>query len=195
MLLLDRLNVSPPAGAGALMLKVAVEDTPPTTLLGDKTRAAVDPSTVTCLGIETAPREAVIVTTVSVSRAVVVVVNCTVAVVAPAGTTTVAGTEITDGLLLARLTTVPPDPAGTLMVIVPVAFSPTATVVGLIVKSSRLAASMKSVPCAVLSDHVPCAGRVAVILRCVFTGSNTVWTVKVFSVSPALNVSVVGLIT
>src|SRR4051794_32684288 len=54
-----------------------------------------------------------------------------VALVAPSGTVTVGGTVATVGLLLARITAVPPAGAGAATVTVPVEVVPPGTVVGL----------------------------------------------------------------
>jgi hypothetical protein len=52
------------------------------------------------------------------------------AVVAPAGTVTLAGTDAIEGLLLDSLTTTPPDGAEPLNVTVPVEEAPPVTVAG-----------------------------------------------------------------
>ena len=75
------------------------------------------------------PRVAVMVTGVEVVTARVVTVK--VAVVAVAGTVTVAGTVATEGVLLVRVTMVPPVGAAALKVTVPVEGLPPMTVAGL----------------------------------------------------------------
>ena len=73
--------------------------------------------------------EAEIVT--EVEKSTMFVFTGKVALVAPAGTVTLAGTEATDGLLLERETTAPPLGAGPFRVTVPVEGFPPVTVVGL----------------------------------------------------------------
>jgi len=76
---------------------------------------------------------AVRVTAVIVLTAVVLTVN--VALVPPDATVTLAGTAATDGLLLARVTVLPPEGAGPLSVIVPVTAIPPTTAVGFTVSA------------------------------------------------------------
>src|SRR5690348_15672068 len=64
------------------------------------------------------------------SKATAVVAIGNVALVAPSGTVTVAGTDASCGLLLDRMTAVPPAGAGVLTVTVPVDAPPPGTVAG-----------------------------------------------------------------
>ena len=74
------------------------------------------------------PLRAVIVSVICVVLATVVIVN--VAVVAPSGTITLAGTWATPVRLLVRVTAIPPVGAGPFKVTVPVDETPPLTVLG-----------------------------------------------------------------
>jgi hypothetical protein len=85
---------------------------------------------------ETPPAEAVMVTFVLAETAVVETVKF--ALVAPAGTVTLLGTEATLELLLLRFTTNPPEGAAAVSVTVPVTLLPPTTLVGFRLSVSRL---------------------------------------------------------
>jgi hypothetical protein len=68
------------------------------------------------------------------------VVTVTVAVVAPAGTVTLAGTAAADGLELASATTAPPAGAGLFSLTVAVDGEPPVTLVGLSVIADKIGA-------------------------------------------------------
>ncbi len=76
------------------------------------------------------------VTDVDVDTAVVVTVK--LALVAPAGTVTLAGTLATEALLLERAMTAPPLGAGPLSVSVPIEELPPVTVVGFKMSDERV---------------------------------------------------------
>jgi len=131
-LLLDRSMVTPPVGAGLLSVKVPTEEAIPATVVGFRVRDASVGALMLKLADSVVPfRFALIVTDVSEGTGVVFTVN--VPVVLPAATVTVAGTAAA-ALLLERLTTVPPEPAGPARVTVPVDVLPPGTEVGLIVR-------------------------------------------------------------
>jgi len=131
-LLSDSATKAPPAGAGPVRVTVAVEEPPPTTVVGFTTNVLrlggtmVNPADwVTPLKLPE------IVTVVCVATPVVVTVN--VALVAPATTVTAAGVE-DDELLSLKETVNPPVGAGELIVTVPVELVPPVTLLGFIVR-------------------------------------------------------------
>ena len=135
-LLLERMTVTPPAGAGALSVTLPVEDcTPPMTVLGFKvSEDSVGGGggagfTVSEAVLVTPAKVAEIVTVVDSLTALVLTVN--VALVAPAATVTLEGTVATDVSLLESATCAPPDGAGPLSATVPVEDLPPMTLVGL----------------------------------------------------------------
>lgn len=86
-----RATLSPPVGAGPLIVIVAVDELPPTTDVGFNTTVVTPgPLSVNVPGVETLLAPAVIVTVAADDIGVVATVN--VAVVAPAATVTLAGT-------------------------------------------------------------------------------------------------------
>ena len=128
--LLERVTTAPPVGARPFSVTVAVDDCiPPLTVVGFSVReVSVGAVTVNTVVFAT-PRVAVIVTEAFAATAVVVIVN--VAVVAFAGTVTLAGTCAALVLLLESVTTAPPAGAGPVRVTVPVEETPPTTEVGL----------------------------------------------------------------
>ena len=129
--LLESVTTAPPEGAAAVRVTVPVELFPPLTLVGFR----VSEESVAVAGgvmireacIELLPRVAVITAVVVVVTDVVVTVN--EAVVAPAVTATLTGT-LAEELLLAKLTTTPPDGAAPLKVTVPRDALPPRTLLG-----------------------------------------------------------------
>ena len=100
----------------------------------------------------TPPRLAVIVTPVDPVTAVVAMVN--VALCAPAGTVTLAGT-LAAVSLRARLTTAPLPVAAALSVTVPIALLPPVTPVGLMDKDDSVAGLGDAVTINDVADHPP----------------------------------------
>jgi len=136
--LLESDTAAPPLDAAALRVTVPVEEVPPTTLVG---------LTVTALSGEEAGElmvigaNRIVSPSLAVSWAVVAatlnVVTVKLALVAPAGTVTLAGTLAESGRLLERVTTLPPDGAAFGSVTVPVAGLPPLTLAGLTVNEER----------------------------------------------------------
>ncbi len=141
---LVRLTTQPPAGAFPVSFIVPVTVEPPTgVLLGnasDRTRGA---KTFNVPVTESEPVVPVI--TILVSAAVTVVDAVNSAVVAFAGTVTVAGT-VTRGFALMSVTTVPPAGAGDCNVTIPGVDNPPVTVAGVNVTVRITGAAMTSVP-------------------------------------------------
>jgi hypothetical protein len=134
-LLLERDTATPPVGAGALSVTVPVEGVPPVTLMGFRVSevstappwgAGVTVSEAVCWAPPASDAE--IVTVVELATALVATWN--VAIVFPADTVTLAGTDATDVLLLMRETTTPPLGATPLRVTLPVEELPPFTLVG-----------------------------------------------------------------
>ena len=131
----DRLTTAPPGGAAALRVTVPVDDDPPATVVGFSVSAesVTDDACVT-----PSAANSVVPPRVATSCAVVLptanVVAVNDALVAPAGTVTVAGTLTAPGSELLRLTAMPPVGAALPRVTVPVADVPPGTLVGLTAK-------------------------------------------------------------
>jgi hypothetical protein len=128
----ERATTVPPDGAAALSLTVPVEELPPTTVVGlsDIALAETDAERVMPRVVYwlVAPSVAESWTVVSSTGNVVI---GKVALVAPAGTVTVAGTLAAPGSRLSRETVAPPDGAALPSVTVPVEGDPPVTLVGL----------------------------------------------------------------
>lgn len=183
-LLEARLITVPPAGAAFAILTVPVEPTPPTT--GDVFTVRV--TEFAAVIVSTAVFDTPFAVAVTVDWVLVVtatVVTAKVALVAPAGTVTVAGTA-EEALLSARATTKPPVGAALLSVTVPCDATPPTTEVGLSATAVSVGAlTARFTVCAVL-----CA--VALIAAVLFVVTPSVVTVKVPVVAPAAIVSVAG---
>ncbi len=127
-------TVAPPAGAGPLRVKVPVAVAPPFIVDGEIASEISETGvTVRFADFVTPPKVAEIVTVRFAAWFVVAMLN--VAVVAPAGTVTVAGTVAP--AVDASVTTTPPVGATLASVTVPVTVFPPAIVVGLTETAER----------------------------------------------------------
>jgi hypothetical protein len=117
---LERLTTSPPAGAGSLMVMVAIAFwAPPMTDVGLRVTEATENGLTVSVRVIVAPRYAAdIVIWALVVRTSVAIAK--VAVVPPAGIVTEAGTVAAAVFELVRVMTEPDDGAGPLIVTVPV---------------------------------------------------------------------------
>ena len=129
-MLLDSATTIPAVGAGPVNVTVPVDEVPPLTLDGLRISEVIAAAfTVNRDVLVTLPIDAEIVDVVDGIIGYVLIVN--VAVVAPAGTVTLLGTDAAAVLLLVRVTTKPLVGAIPLSVTVPVDAVPPITVAGL----------------------------------------------------------------
>jgi hypothetical protein len=147
----ESVTTAPPEGAAPLSVTVPVDEAPPTTV--DGLSESVEMVTAGARVMLSAANR-VVLPRVAVSCTVVLstgnVVTVNDALVAPAGTVTVAGTLADPGRLLLRLTVAPPDGAAAPRVTVPVADVPPGTLVGLTekpVSAGTLGSTMRSADC------------------------------------------------
>jgi len=184
---LDRLTTVPPGPAAPVRVAVPVEVFPPITVVGESVKLESVAGVMVKLAVDVVPPWVAEITAVVVAdTATVVTVN--VAVEAPAGTVTVAGT-VALGLPELRLTTVPPAAAFPLSVTVPVEGFPPKTAKGDSARPERIAGLTVSVAdCAAV---LPC---VAVIVTVVELATGEVETVKVADVAPAATVTLDGTV-
>ena len=135
-----KLITAPPLGAGPARVTVPVELTPPLTAAGLNVREASAGGLMVRLADAVLPASlAVMMTVVCATTAEVVAVN--VALVMPAETVPLAGTDAA-ALLLDRVSTTPPAGAGTDKVTAPVEVFPPVTAIGLIVSDVTAGGSM-----------------------------------------------------
>ena len=134
---------NPALGAALLMVTVPVEDVPPITEVGLRVTDETVGAVMAKLQVLEDPLRVAVITEVTfVATGTVVTVN--VAVVAPAGTVTVAGGVAADWLLLKAMGR-PAAGAALLIVTVPVEETPPTTVLGLIKTEESVGAVIVSV--------------------------------------------------
>ena len=130
VVLLESVTVTPPVGAAPFRITVPVDVPPPFTVVGLRLIAESDAGVIVRFAFCVAPlNEAEILTVADPETGTVVIGK--LALVAPAATVRLAGTEACAELLLEMLTTEPPAAAGPLRVTVPVEALPPTTDVGL----------------------------------------------------------------
>ena len=135
---LDRETAKPPAGAGDVSVTVPCDEAPPVTLAGFAARVesdagggGADGGVTVSVALRVAPPYApLIVRDVDVDAVTDVVLTVNVALNAPAGMVTLAGTVATV-LLLDRVTTAPPEGAAFVRLAVPCEVLPPTTLAGL----------------------------------------------------------------
>jgi hypothetical protein len=187
LVLLDDSEIVNPLGpAAADRVIVPVELVPPVTDVGLKPRVHVGTSTVSVALADWPPAEAPIVLVVLVGTPMEVTVK--VAVVAPAGTVTVAGTVAAAVLLDVNATDIPPVGAALPRVTIPVEGVPPTTVVGL--SETAVTTGGLTVRVAVWFDEP----SVAVIVEVVAVATAVEATVKVALVCPDATVTEVGTV-
>jgi len=189
-------TAAPPVAAAAVSVTVPVDEAPPVTVLGltatDERAGVTDPGGLTVrLAVRVAPRDAVIVTGVEAVTDDVVTVK--VVRDEPTGTTTLAGTEATAGLLLESWTTAQHAETVPVSVTVPVELLPPVTLVGASVNvespgpggagfTFRVVLRWSPPAEAVIEDHVP--PPVTTLVE----------TVKLALVAPAVTVTLAGTV-
>src|SRR5215211_2671184 len=132
--LLDRETAKPPAGAADVSVTLACDEAPPVTLVGltdtvERAAGAEGGATVSVALRVAPPYVPLIVRDVDAVTDAVLTTN--VALKAPAGTVTLAGTVAALVLLLDRVTTAPPEGAALVRLAVPSEVLPPTTLAGL----------------------------------------------------------------
>src|SRR5215211_2084202 len=147
VLLLDRDTAKPPAGAADVSVTLACDEAPPVTLAGftatDESDAGADGGVTVSVALRAVPPNApLIVRDVDAVTDAVLTVN--VALKAPAGTVTLAGTVAALVLLLDSVTTAPPEGAALVRLAVPSEVLPPTTLAGLSAIPAREGAWVKA---------------------------------------------------
>ena len=192
--LLESVTTVPPAGAGPPSVTVPVEPPDPTAVVGLNARPESPPAGSTsrifvCIEL----RVAMIVTGVFDATPVVVIVN--VALLAPCGMVTDAGTEATAGLVLPRCTIAPPGPGTKPMppnVTVPVIWPPPWTVGALSASVPSTSVGSDGRTCTYQACDEPPYVPMTVAVTC--RGPSVVEPVNVAVVCPAGTVTVAGTV-
>jgi hypothetical protein len=125
---------APPAGAGPFNVTVAVEELPPTTAVGFRTRLVTESGLIVSVAVFVTPKQDAVIVDV-VDDVTVLVVALKVAEVAPAAMKTVDGTVAP--VVAVRFTITPPVGAALASLTVPTEVLPPITVVGERVRLER----------------------------------------------------------
>jgi hypothetical protein len=189
---LDSVTTIPPAVAGAVRLTVPVADEPPVTESGLMNRllsVGLFVFTVSVAVRDTPPALAVMTDPLVLVVVPAVIVN--VALVAPAGTVTLAGTVAAVVFPLVSETTTPPAGAAALKVTVPVLVSPSRTVLGFRVRLAGVGVAAAPVVTVSTADR-DTPPPVPVIVAELFWLTAPVVTVNVALVAPAPTLTLAG---
>jgi hypothetical protein len=200
LLLSDSVTTNPPAGAAAVNATIPCDELPPTTDEGltdtpDSAAGAGDEDGVTIIGAErvTPPHVPEIVDDVEAVTDVVATVK--LAVVEPAATVTLAGTEVAVELSESE-TSAPPLGAAALSVTVPLDELPPTTLLGLTDTDESDALGGGEEPAVISSSAcfpgLPARSAKMFMLNCELTGLVTM--VKVALVAPAGTVTLDGIV-
>jgi hypothetical protein len=196
VLLLLRVTVAPPVGAGPLSVTVPVELFPPLTEVG---LSVSEESVTAAVGVTV--RDAVLVAPLSVAEMVTDCVEVTmwvetenVALVEPAGTVTLEGKVATEVLPLLRATSAPPLGAALVRVTVPWEVLPPTTLVGLRVREDSVGPEPPE-PLTVRMAGATTPRYVALKFTAVVLLTDELLTVKLALVAPAATVTLEGTVT
>src|SRR2546426_1092143 len=198
-LLLERVTTAPPVGAAPLMVTVATEELPPTTLVGfsarpETVRGGGGAGGVTVSRAEVLPVAivAVIVTVVDTVTGKAETVNA--ALLLPARTVTLAGIVAARVLLLEIPTVTPPVGAGAANVTVPTEEEPLATLAGLSVRAESVTGGGGAEGETVSSAVLVRPPKEAAIVMVVDAVTEVVVTLKLAVVDPAATVTLAGTV-